>query len=277
MSYQLPFKKNLQEVQLAINAAIEAGKIVMKIYQHNFSTKLKKDNSPLTEADIKSNEIIQRIISVSGYPILSEETMDDKDRLNYDKIWIVDPLDGTSDFVSRTGEFTIMISLIENNIPTLGVVYCPPNETLFVAQKNEGAYELIDGKFLKLGVNNISELEKCNAVVSRHHLSDKDRQFLKKSRISKFTQRGSSLKVMDICSGNAELYFATTNNMKQWDTSASYCIIKESGGEITDMLGSELKYNTNMLKHQNGILVTNGLIHNQIIDNYLKFLKEINK
>ena len=99
-----------------------------------------------------------------------------------------------------------------------------------------------------------------------------------KIKIDKSTQLGSSLKVMDICSGKAELYFATTNNMKQWDTCASCCIIKEAGGEITDMLGSELKYNIDTLNHQNGILVTNGLIHSKIIDNYTKFLKEeINK
>ena len=278
MSYRLPFKKNLQETKLAINAVIEAGKAVMEIYEQDFSVELKQDRSPLTQADIKSNELIQQIVSVTGYPILSEESTDNKERLNCEKIWIVDPLDGTSDFVSRTDEFTIMIALIEHNKPILGVVYCPPNKTLFVAQKNEGAYKFVDGECFKLGINNISELEKCNAVVSRHHLSDKDRQFLMKTRIDRFTQLGSSLKVMDICSGKAELYFATTNNMKQWDTCASCCIIKEAGGEITDMLGSELKYNIDTLNHQNGILVTNGLIHNKIIDNYAKFLKEeINK
>ena len=278
MSYQLPFKKNLQETKLAINAVIEAGKAVMEIYEQDFSVKLKQDRSPLTQADIKSNEIIQRIISVSGYPILSEESVDDKERLNCEKIWIVDPLDGTSDFVSRTGEFTIMVALIEHNKPILGVVYCPTNKTLFVAQKNGGAYNLGNGQCLKLSISNVAELEKCRAVVSRHHLSDQDRQFLMKIKIDKSTQLGSSLKVMDICSGNAELYFATTNNMKQWDTCASYCLIKEAGGEMTDMFGSELKYNTVTLNHQNGILVTNGLIHNKIIDNYAKFLKEeINK
>ena len=129
MSYQLPFKKNLQETKLAINAVIEAGKAVMEIYEQDFSVKLKQDRSPLTQADIKSNEIIQRIISVSGHPILSEESVDDKERLNCEKIWIVDPLDGTSDFVSRTGEFTIMVALIEHNKPILGVVYCPTNKT----------------------------------------------------------------------------------------------------------------------------------------------------
>ena len=274
MSYQLPFKNNLREAELAINAIIEAGDIVMKIYERGFSTTIKKDNSELTEADIKSNEIIQKIISVSGYPILSEENIDNKNRLNHEKIWIVDPLDGTSDFVSRTGEFTIMIALVEKNKPILGVIYSPVNKTLFIAQKNEGAYKINDGNCLKLRINSVSELEKCCALVSRHHLSDKDRRFLLKSRINKFTQRGSSLKVTDICSGNAELFFATTNNMKQWDTCASYCLIKEAGGEITDMLGSELRYNTDILNHQNGILVTNGLIHKQIVDNYVKFLKE---
>ena len=278
MSYRLPFKKNLQETKLAINAVIEAGKAVMEIYEQDFSVELKQDRSPLTQADIKSNEIIQRIISVSGYPILSEESVDDKERLNCEKIWIVDPLDGTSDFVSRTGEFTIMVALIEHNKPILGVVYCPTNKTLFVAQKNGGAYNLGNGQCLKLSISNVAELERCRAVVSRHHLSDHDRQFLMKIKIDKSTQLGSSLKVMDICSGKAELYFATTNNMKQWDTCASCCIIKEAGGEITDMLGSELKYNIDTLNHQNGILVTNGLIHNKIIDNYAKFLKEeINK
>ena len=278
MSYRLPFKKNLQETKLAINAVIEAGKAVMEIYEQDFSVELKQDRSPLTQADIKSNEIIQRIILVSGYPILSEESVDDKERLNCEKIWIVDPLDGTSDFVSRTGEFTIMVALIEHNKPILGVVYCPTNKILFVAQKNGGAYNLGNGQCLKLSISNVAELEKCRAVVSRHHLSDHDRQFLMKIKIDKSTQLGSSLKVMDICSGNAELYFATTNNMKQWDTCASYCLIKEAGGEMTDMFGSELKYNTVTLNHQNGILVTNGLIHNKIIDNYAKFLKEeINK
>ena len=278
MSYRLPFKKNLQETKLAINAVIEAGKAVMEIYEQDFSVELKQDRSPLTQADIKSNEIIQRIISVSGYPILSEESVDDKERLNCEKIWIVDPLDGTSDFVSRTGEFTIMVALIEHNQPILGVVYCPTNKTLFVAQKNGGAYNLGNGQCLKLSISNVAELERCRAVVSRHHLSDHDRQFLMKIKIDKSTQLGSSLKVMDICSAKAELYFATTNNMKQWDTCASCCIIKEAGGKMTDMLGSELKYNIDTLNHQNGILVTNGLIHNKIIDNYAKFLKEeINK
>ena len=87
-------------------------------------------------------------------------------------------------------------------------------------------------------------------------------------KISKFTSKGSSLKVTDISSGNAELYFTTTNKIKQWDTCASYCLVTEAGGKMTDMFGNDLEYNTEKLNHENGLLVSNGLVHNQIIDIY---------
>jgi len=270
---ELPFRKKNIETRLAVEAVIEAGKAVMEIYKRDFSSTLKEDNSPTTEADIKSNEIIQQIISDSKHPILSEESIDNKERLKCRKIWIVDPLDGTSDFVNRTDEFTIMIALVEDNKPILGVVYWPVNNILFLAQKGEGAYKFAKDEWLKLEINDVSELERCRCVGSRYHLSDNERDFLTKLRISKFAQRGSSLKVMDICSGKAELYFTTTNKIKQWDTCASYCLIKEAGGKMTDMFGDDLKYNTFTTSHQNGILVTNSVIHNKIVENYIEFSK----
>ena len=275
MRQELPFRKKILETQLAIKAVIEAGKAVMKIYESNFSSMLKDDNEPLTEADIKSNEIIQQIISVAGHPILSEETIDNKERLIHNKIWIVDPLDGTADFIKRTGEFTIMIALVENNKPILGVVYWPINNVLFVAQKGEGAYKFAKGEWLKLEINDISELESCKAVCSRHHLSEKEQRFLTILRITEFTMRGSSLKVTDVCSGKAELYFTTTSKIKQWDTCASYCLIKEAGGKMTDMFGTDLEYNIDMINHPNGVLVTNGIIHDQIVEKYVEFLKYV--
>jgi len=270
---ELPFRKKNVETRLAVEAVIAAGKAVMEIYKRDFSSTLKEDNSLLTEADIKSNEIIQQIISDSQYPILSEESIDNKERLKCKKIWIVDPLDGTSDFVNRTDEFTIMIALIENNKPILGIVYWPVKNVIFLAQEGDGAYKFAEDKWLKLEINDVSELERCRCVGSRHHLLEKERNFLTKLRISQFTQRGSSLKVMDICSGKAELYFTITDKIKQWDTCASYCLIKEAGGKMTDMFGADLKYNTFTTNHPNGILVTNGVIHNEIVENYIEFLK----
>jgi len=123
MNQDIPIQNTLPELKLAIQAAINAGKEVMFVYDKDFSSTLKSDNEPLTEADIKSNEIILKTISSFGHPILSEESVDDKKRLDFKKIWIVDPLDGTSDFIKKTGEFTILISLVENHIPILGVIY----------------------------------------------------------------------------------------------------------------------------------------------------------
>src|SRR3990172_1611572 len=246
MNEDNPFTKHMTETPVAIEAAIKAGKEVMDVYNQKFSSTLKIDNEPLTEADIKSNNIIQKIISQFGYPILSEESIDDKKRLASDKIWIVDPLDGTTDFVKQTGEFTIMISLVEGNRPILGVIYWPIKDTLYLAQKDQGAFQSSSGNWSKLSVSNVSEL----------------------------TSKGSSLKVVDVSSGNADLYFTMTNKIKQWDTCASYCLITEAGGKMTDMFGNDLEYNAEKLNHENGLLVSNGLIHNGVISIYRKFLSE---
>jgi len=268
MNIEIPITNPFPETQLAIQAALEAGKTVMNVYNQEFSSTLKNDNTPLTEADVKSNQIIQKIISDSGHPILSEESVDDKKRLDSKKIWIIDPLDGTSDFIKKTGEFTIMISLVENHIPILGVIYWPTEKKLYLAQKGQGAFKSDNGVWSKLSVSTISELENCRAVGSRYHISEIEKNLIKRLNISQFTSKGSSLKVADISSGNAELYFTTTNKIKQWDTCASYCLISEAGGKMTDMFGNDLKYNTQRLNHENGLLVSNGLIHNHIIKIY---------
>ena len=271
---KFPISNPLPETQIAIEAAIEAGKVVMEVYNKNFSSSIKSDNEPITEADIKSNNSIKNIISSCGHPILSEESPDDKSRLDHNKIWIVDPLDGTTDFVKKTGEFTIMIALVENNKPILGIIYWPTEEKLFLAQKGQGAFQQNQGSWTKISVSDISKLEKCRAVGSRHHISEKEHNLLTLLKVSKFTSKGSSLKVADISCGLAELYFTTTNKMKQWDTCASYCLISEAGGKMTDMKGNELKYNTENLNHENGLLVTNGLIHDEIIKNFEKLLSK---
>ena len=272
MKNKPPFSNILPETNLAIEATMKAGKAVIEVYKNNFSYQVKDDNSPITEADIKSNGIIQETLSITNIPILSEENVDDLVRLKHEKIWIVDPLDGTSDFVEKTGEFTIMISLVQSSKPILGVIYWPTEDKLYVAQKNKGAYELFSGHWKKLNVNNISNLEKCHAVISRHHLSESDKKFIKKLNLLEFNQKGSSLKVLDICSGEAEVYLTTTNKIKQWDTCASHCLISESGGKITSMYGEDLEFNTELINHENGLLVTNGLIHNKIVKKYSEFL-----
>jgi len=260
----------IPELDIAIKAAKEAGDAILEIYQRDFDTHTKKDNSPITEGDLKSNEIIKKILSKTEHMILSEEEEDDLSRLSENMIWIVDPLDGTSDFIDKTGEFTIMIALIKNKKPILGVIGWPTEKTFFVAQKGSGAFRYSNGEWRKISVTETTDLSKCRTVGSRHHLSEKEKLFIKKLGIKDFTSIGSSLKVGKISSGEAEAYITTTNKMKEWDSAASYCIISEAGGKMTDMLGNDITYNNKDVFHKNGILVTNGLIHDKIIEEFKK-------
>ena len=247
---KLPFETNLSELQIAVNAAIDAGKEILQVYSKDFSSDVKIDDSPITEADLKSNKIIKNILSKTNFDILSEEDEDDGKRLGQNKIWIIDPLDGTTDFVNRTGEFTVMIALVENKKPILGIIYWPTEKTLFLAQKGFGAWKFSNDSWAKILVSNISELEKCRAVGSRYHLSENEKALLKKLQILDFTSIGSSLKVGKISSGAADVYLTTTDKMKEWDTCASYCIISEAGGKMTDMQGNDMSYNNKIVNHQ---------------------------
>ena len=266
----IPISNKIPELDIAIKAAQEASNTILEIYQSNYNTFTKSDDSPVTDADLKSNKIINEILSDTKYSILSEEDTDDQSRLSKDMIWIVDPLDGTSDFIDKTGEFTVMIALIQNRKPILGVIAWPTEKTLFVAQKNCGAFRYSNNKWDKISVTKINELPKCRTLGSRHHLSNKEKNFIQKIGIEDFSSIGSSLKVGKISSGEAEAYITTTNKMKEWDTAASHCIISEAGGKMTDMLGNELTYNNKNVHHENGILVTNGLIHDKILQEFKK-------
>jgi 3'(2'), 5'-bisphosphate nucleotidase len=268
MSAKIPFVDPIEETGFAIDAVTKASRVVLDVYNTEFSTDFKNDDSPITKADLQSNEIIKKTLSASGLPILSEEDEDDENRLDSKKVWIVDPLDGTSDFVNRTGEFTIMVGLVENKKPILGVICRPTTNTLFLAQKGKGAYMLQNNSWQRLVVSKTADLKKCKAVGSRFHLSEQEKSFFKTLGVSSFESRGSSLKVAEICMGLADLYLTTSNKIKQWDTCASFCLATEAGGKMTDMYGREILYNTEKLNHENGLLVTNGLVHDEIIRQY---------
>jgi len=266
---KLPNTSFASELSIAIDAALAAGEQVMQIYNSQFTHTLKKNNEPVTEADIASDKIIHKELSSTDYPILSEESSDSKERLNHSRVWIVDPLDGTSDFVNKTGEFSIMIGLIHDGIPIIGVVFNPVQNILYIAEIRKGAYQKKDNTWQKMNVSPVDDVSKAKAVVSRHHLSSKDESFLKELGVSSFIQKGSAgLKISEVASGEADLYFAMTDNMKQWDTAAAYSIITEAGGRITDMNGDELIYNTKDVYHKNGILVTNNLLHSTVVGLY---------
>ncbi len=154
----LPISDKIPELDIAIKAAQEASNVILDIYQKDYNTFTKTDDSPVTDADLKSNKIINEILSNTKYSILSEEDVDDQSRLSKDMIWIVDPLDGTSDFIDKTGEFTVMIALIQNKKPILGVIAWPTEKTLFVAQKKIAVlFRYSNEKWDKISVTKIEK------------------------------------------------------------------------------------------------------------------------
>ncbi len=265
MISELPFNSSLPELGKILEGIVRAGEKILEVYETDFSTEKKDDDSPITQADIESNKILKQVLGETGITVLSEEDVDDKKRLAEEKVWIIDPLDGTTDFVNRTGEFTVMVGLVENQKSVLGIIYWPTKKKMYLAESGKGAFRH-DEEWEKIEVTTMSEIQNCHALVSRHHLSEKEKKLLDEMEISVVTNIGSSLKVTEIASGDAEVYVTTTNKMKQWDTCASNCIITEAGGKMTDISGEELTYNTESVHHENGILVTNGLVHQDALD-----------
>jgi len=283
VSKKIPYESKISQLESIIDCIWLAGEKIREIYETDFEVDTKDDNSPITKADLESNKILRSTLEKTGIPILSEESDDDKARLESEKVWIVDPLDGTQDFVNRTGEFTVLVGLVENHIPIMGLVYMPIKKILYLAEKGIGAFcyddskshwglkrrfggwSLVRKKWKQISVREINDLGKCLALVSRHHLSGKEKEMLDHLGITNTSTIGSTLKVMEISSGRADVYLTTTNKMSQWDTCASNCIISEAGGKMTDISGHDLIYNTETVKHENGLLVTNGFVHEKTV------------
>lgn len=238
-------------LEVAINASIEAGEEIIKVYhENNIGIEIKEDDSPLTLADLNSNRVITDYLNDTPYPILSEEgrSVEYSERKNWRSLWIVDPLDGTKEFIKRNGEFTVNIALIHDQLPLLGVVYAPVTKELFFAGKDIGAYKIVLKEAAKVCLNDMLldadalPLERPSdhiftVVASRSHLSDETVEFIeelkqKHGEVNAFS-RGSSLKLCMVAEGKADCYprFAPT---MEWDTAAGHAICKYSGAEVID-------------------------------------------
>ncbi len=251
---------------ISLRAAVDAGKAVLDVYNSKeFSVKEKEDKSPLTEADLRSQEAILSFLSKTDFPILSEEGKDIPyfERKNWKKCWLVDPLDGTKEFIKRNGEFTVNIALIEDGIPVLGVVYAPAIGELYFALKGLGAYKIESSEISKIGNEGIdlktilnssqflspssSNQSEVTVVASRSHMSKETEEFIKKLREKhstvKTVSKGSSLKLCLVAEGKADVYprFAP---IMEWDTAAGQAVVEISGGKVVDARTSEpLRYN----------------------------------
>lgn len=264
------------DAQLAIKAARQGGEVVMKLYHKMVTYELKNDNSPVTEADIQSNGIIGDILATGDYPILTEEGVDDVSRLDAESVWVVDPLDGTTEFVNRTDEFTVMISLVKKGVPVVGVIDSPNEGSTYVAELGRGAFVYNGGMWKQIRTSQISDISQSRVLVSRTHNPVLESDFVRRLQVSSLQSKGSSLKAVAVSSGEADAYLTFSNRIKEWDTAASYCILHEAGGMMTDMQGCSLMYNQADVCHSNGILATNGHIHGYMVEHYNK-LRDLRK
>ncbi len=229
----------------AIEAALKAGEQIMKVYQaDNFDVKLKSDESPLTEADQLAH---QQIVSILGnqIPILSEEgaKIPFQTRKNWEKFWMVDPLDGTKEFIKRNGEFTVNIALIEYGKPVFGVVYAPVLEKLYVGGQNLPPYCTFQGNTQKLPLQKRENIENTRIVASRSHLNEATESYIQQYPQKELVSMGSSLKFMLIAEGNADVYprFAPT---MEWDTAAAHAVLRAMGIPVYQIdSDQELIYN----------------------------------
>lgn len=222
------------DIDYVKNIAYEAGKLIMEIYDKDFPIEYKDDKSPLTEADIRSNELICRELGrrYPDIPILSEENKEVpyKIRKDWDYYWCIDPIDGTKEFIKKNGEFTVNIALIHKETPVLGVVYAPALDDMYCAKKGDGAFK--NDEKLPLLVNDSPE-EKLSVVASKSHLSEETQAFIDalETREIKQVSKGSSLKLCMVAEGTADIYPRLAPTM-EWDTAAAHAVALEAGKEM---------------------------------------------
>ncbi len=249
-------------IMKAIRASYDAGKAILEVYHTDFEVEKKSDDSPLTRADMNAHAVISNALEDTGLPVLSEEGKDIayETRKEWKQFWMVDPLDGTKEFVNRNGEFTVNIALIENGFPHAGVIYIPVADELYFGLEGRGAYRLAGLQKNLKGSLCLDELmakslrlpsekapDQFTVVCSRSHMSPETEAYIEelKHRHGEldYVSRGSSLKLCMVADGTADIYprFAPT---MEWDTAAGQAIAESSGASvIRSLTGERLSYN----------------------------------
>lgn len=237
---------------IVIQAAIDAGKKIIEIYNdpaQDFSVEKKADNSPLSIADKQSHEVIAKALEATPCPVLSEEgeEIDYDERKNWESFWLIDPLDGTKEFIKRNGEFTVNIALIQKGSPVMGVIYVPVTKTLYVGEVGKGAWKMDDvsgeenitlevllEKGIRLPMDSTDRV--YTAVGSRSHSNEKTAAYFKQleeehGKIN-ILSKGSSLKICMVAEGSADIYPRFGPTM-EWDTAAGQAIALAAGKNVT--------------------------------------------
>ena len=258
-----------KELDTAIRLAREAGAIIRAFYEVPPTIRWKDPTEPVTEADRAANAYLVKQLGqiFPGDGILAEESKDDLSRLGRSRVWVVDPLDGTAEFIAHNGEFVVMIGLVVDGDPVVGVVYQPTNDILFGAARGSDAFVEEFDERSRLRVSTESDLSKFRLVVSRSHRPVLLDAMIASMRLQRERSVGSvGLKVGLIAQGRAEFYVHPNAGTKEWDTCAPDAILRAAGGVMTDCWGRALRYNQVDIIRRFGVLASNRVCHAQITE-----------
>ena len=261
----------MKERDVAIAAATAAGQVVMQYYQSSYDIRNKSPNNPVTTADLASNQQIQQVIK-EAFPNdgwLSEESKDSPDRLDKERVWIVDPIDGTLEFIDGLSEFAVSIALVENGIPIVGVLNNPATEELFVAVKGDGSY--LNGERLQClpGIT----ISQVTLLVSRtEHRRGQLEGFV--PLVDELRYIGSvAYKLGKLATGAAHAYL-TVQPKNEWDICAGDLIVREAGGVLWDKKRTPIRYNKANPKQPAGMFAGDPRLVEELIDVYLQVLDD---
>ena len=251
----MDLKHVLEDVK---KVSVEAGAAIMEVYQScdDMQVEYKEGDMPLTAADKAANAIIVSCLrkEFPEWAILSEEEKDNLARLQNDYCFIVDPLDGTKEFIKRNGQFTVNIALSYKHKSILGVIYVPVTKELYYAAEGEGAFLEAEGKVTKLSVSN--RTEEIRVVMSSSHGCEEMDRLMEKYHLTNFVSMGSSLKGCVIAKGEAEVYYRYNPTM-EWDTAAMQCIVEEAGAIFMQMDETPMRYNRENSLNDKGFYIIN--------------------
>ena len=240
-------------LEVAKRVALEAGKAILEVYDSgDFGVEMKSDKSPLTLADKAAHAIIASQLEETGLPLLSEEgrNINYEERKSWNYYWLIDPLDGTKEFIKRTGEFTVNIALMHAHIPVAGVIYAPCIDILYYGSKETGVYKIERGKEVQLSfipkkrtIEELQQKEQITIVASKSHMNEETSDFINQFRNANLSSMGSSLKLMLVAEGVADIYPRLAPTM-EWDIAAGHALLRSLNmGVYQTDLQTELLYN----------------------------------
>lgn len=274
-----------REIKVATELARAAGAVLLRHYYSPFLVEQKvnalAELEEVTAADREANELIVNRLR-QEFPddgILAEESTDNDDRLNKDRVWLIDPMDGTKNFIQRDGDFAVQIGLAVGGETVAGVVFQPTRDLLYRAARGGGAWmEDAHQDVSRMNVSSRTQPEDMVLASSRSHRSPRMERVVSAFGFKEETRRGSvGVKMGLIAEQKADLYLHLSPSTKQWDTSAPEIILSEAGGMVTDLFGQPLRYNGVRIDNQNGVVATNGVAHEFVIENLAPLLREFGR